>query len=372
MIITLTAAVATVSGMLMAFESLRKYSHMLSSLLLLIFFYLLVGGNSDNADYLTYVWTYQGSSDFTWDRFGYWAYYLTIAFCRNLGLDFVSYRLIMYGIGFLFLFLFMRKIIGWSPLFLFFYFIFPMGIDATQMKNFVAMTILAYAFTFLCSSSKKGNIFYYLLVLLASGFHVAFLIFLPVPFFRRALSIRYFSVIFWTIVLSMIVLLSTGPGNTAFMTFLGTITPDDLMDKQALYLNQSVRFGYIIFLIANILIAVGLRYVWKVASQSLTATITEKNFIHLAYICSLYSFLFFPFYMFTLEFARFFRDLFPIFHAAIVIALNVMCPKYLTITVRQILLLGCYLILLFYMGIFVIYNVFDSTVIPLFQSNIFI
>ena len=79
----------------MAFESLRKYSHMLSSLLLMIFFYLLVGGNSDNADYLNYVWTYQGSSDFTWDRFGYWAYYLTIAFCRNLGLDFVSYRLIM-------------------------------------------------------------------------------------------------------------------------------------------------------------------------------------------------------------------------------------------------------------------------------------
>lgn len=109
MIITLTAAVATVSGMLMAFESLRKYSHMLSSLLLMIFFYLLVGGNSDNADYLNYVWTYQESSDFTWDRFGYWAYYLTIAFCRNLGLDFVSYRLIMYGIGFLFLFFIYEK-----------------------------------------------------------------------------------------------------------------------------------------------------------------------------------------------------------------------------------------------------------------------
>lgn len=372
MIITLTAAIATVSGMLMAFESLRKYSHMLSSLLLMIFFYLLVGGNSDNADYLNYVWTYQNGAGFTWGRFGYWAYYLIIEFCRNLGLDFVSYRLIMYGIGFLFLFLFMRKVVGWSPLFLFFYFIFPMGIDATQMKNFVAMTILAYAFTFLCSSSKKGNIFYYLLVLLASGFHVVFLIFLPVPLFRRVLSLRYFSVVFGIIVFSMIIFLSTGSGNTAFLTFLGTIVPDDLMDKQALYLNQSVRFGYIIFLIANILTTVGLRYIWKVASHSVTATTTEKKFVHLAYICSLYSFLFFPFYMFTLEFARFFRDLFPIFHAAIVIALHVMCPKYLTVTARQILLFGCYLILLFYMGIFVIYNVFDSTVIPLFQSNIFV
>ena len=156
------------------------------------------------------------------------------------------------------------------------------------------------------------------------------------------------------------------------MTFLGAIAPADLMDKQALYLHQSVRFGYIIFLIANILTTVGLRYVWKVASHSVIATTTEKKFVHLAYICSLYSFLFLPFYMFTLEFARFFRDLFPLFHAAIVIALNVMCPKYLTITGRQVLLCVCYLILLFYMGTFMIYNVLDSTAIPLFQSNIFI
>lgn len=371
MIITLTAAVATVSGMLMAFESIRKYKHILSALLLLIYFFLLVGGNSDNADYLNYVWSYQNGAGFTWGRFGYWAYYLIIASCRNIGFDFVSYRLLMYGIGFLFLFLFMRKAVGWSPLFLFFYFIFPMGIDATQMKNFVAMTILAYAFTFLCNSSRKGTILYYLLVLLASGFHVVFLIFLPVPLFKRLLSIRYFSVIFGFIVLSMIVLLSTGPGNTAFMTLLGAIAPDDLMDKQELYLKQAVRFGYLIFLAANIFITVGLRYVWKIVSHSLTATISEKNFVHLAYICSLYSFLFLPFYMFTLDFARFFRDLFPIFHAAVVIALNIMCPKHLTVTARQILLFGCYLILLFYMGFFVIYKEFDFTVIPLFQSNIF-
>lgn len=372
MIPILTVATAIVSSMLIAFESLKKYSHMISTLLLLIFFFLLVGGNSDNADYLNYIWSYQDSTDFTWNKIGYWAYFLIIALSRSFGFDFVTYRLVMYGIGFLFLYLFMRKIVGWSPLFLILYFIFPMGIDATQMKNFVAMAILTYAFTFLCYPSKKNTFFYSILVLLASGFHVVFIIFLPAPLFKKIMEIRYFSLIFGIMVLSMIILLSAGPGNTLFMNLLGAVTPEDLTNKRELYLAQSVRFGYIAYLIANVLTTIGLKYAQNVVDNSLTATVNEKNFVHLAYTCSLYAFLFFPLYMFTLQFARLFRDLFPIFHAAVVIALNVICPKYLTVNIRQVLLLGCYLILLFYMWFLVIYGVFDSTVIPLFQSNIFI
>lgn len=352
-------------------EAKNNQKHILSVLVFFLFLLLLMGGNCDNADYLNYQVKYQMTTNIEDIKSSYWAYFFSLFFFNQCGVSFVAYHFFIYGLGLFFIFLLMRKTTKWSLLFLILYCIYPMMMDPTQMKNFVAMTIFSYAVTFLVESSRKNDLKYILFLILSAGFHIVFLIYLPLLLFRKIIDLKYFTPILISGIFILSVLFSYTSLNSALMGTMKSLIADDISDKEA-YFIQGVHWGYLPYLMANIIICINANYLRKKAKVSDVLTLYQKKFLDVCFLISVYAFLFVPFYQFTLDFARFFRDLFLIIHAGIVLglqALSVSSQRFV-ISIKQSTVLSIYILILIVLFGWDIFRVYDTVVYPLFHSNV--
>lgn len=352
-------------------EAEDNKKHIISVLLSFLFLLLLMGGNSDNADYSNYQSSYQEAANFWNVKKSYWAYYFSMFFFNKLGLSFEIYHFAIYGVGLFFIYCLMRKTMGWSLLFLLFYCIYPMMMDPTQMKNFMAMVIFSYAATFLIDSSFKNDIKYIFLVILAAGFHLSAFIYLPLFIFRRFTNKKHFMTILIVGVFAISILFSFTSLNSFLMTTMTAFIADDISSKEA-YFYQGVRLGFLPYLFANIVIFLIANYLRKNAKSSFELTEYQKNFLNLVFIISAYAFLFVPFYQFTLDFARFFRDLFLIFSVGMALGIRGLSvsKQRFVISVKQGIVFGIYFVTLLILFGWDISRVYDTVVQPLFNSNV--
>lgn len=154
---------------------LRRYDASMNTwIFLMIILYVF---NIGNPDYHAYVYAYNnrvGAHEWLWN-------YLSII-AKDSGLDYILFRFILVTISFL---LIRKTIVKYSfrpDIVCILYFIFPFALDVTQVRNFIAMSILVYAFPLLIYRKLFNRLCFILLTILAAGFHYAAYIYLPLAF----------------------------------------------------------------------------------------------------------------------------------------------------------------------------------------------
>lgn len=103
----------------------------------------------------------------------------------QLGLSFYHYRIFIFGITFL---IFRKVVLDYAkkPVFVLLCFmVFPFLLFCVQMRNAIGIVFVMYGIRFLKNNTKKGNIKYILLILIASMFHETCLFYLVFVFVNR-------------------------------------------------------------------------------------------------------------------------------------------------------------------------------------------
>lgn len=349
----------------------RKYP--LSEILLLLLIILMMGGTYGNADWQAYKIRYQESASGNFITNPQWAQSLFGYLCNLLGLNYDQYRLVYVAVGVLLIYRVFKRYTDSAFLPLIFYMISPMIIDATQLKNFMMMAILANALPCLVDGSLKSKIKYILLVVLAAGFQITGFAYLPLVIFcdtgcrtkYRALSVLP--------IIVLDVLLARKSVVAQFYSTILTFLNSDTSNRMSSYGQKQVSYGYLVYWLATFLIFFMLHYAKKMVQKAENSD-EKKKIIDVAYMCSIYSFAFFPLHLLTIDFSRLFRNFAIMNHVAISNALqrgeNVTAPKRKGVFARDKTFLAVsYFVYLLYLFRFDIAGYMDTVVIPFFSDN---
>lgn len=147
--------------------------------IVLVCFALLITLCVGNNDYKTYQDAYFHITDSN-DHFELLYVAISDIF---FGMGF-SYQVFLFCISFVALILMSSTVYRYSykpEMVLLLYFIFPFIIDATQIRNFIAMAISIYSFRFLVDKDKYWIINYYLGLTIALFFHTASIVLFIIP-----------------------------------------------------------------------------------------------------------------------------------------------------------------------------------------------
>lgn len=137
-----------------------------------IFLWLLMGWCANNADTLVYKLRYENPYNLSTEPM----FLLLIQFCKQIGLSFSEYRIVLTGIFLFILFLSIYKSAANYNLALLLYFIFPYFFDAVQLRQFTANSIVIVAILVLQNTdwSKAVRIIGFVgLTLLSASLHAS-------------------------------------------------------------------------------------------------------------------------------------------------------------------------------------------------------
>lgn len=349
----------------------KKYT--VSEIFLLLLIIFMMGGNYGNPDWMAYQIRYQESAAGGFLSNAQWAHSLFGYICNLAGLSYDYYRLLYISVGVLLIYRVLKRYVDFAFLPLIFYMISPMIIDATQLKNFMMMAILSNALPCLIDNSMKSKIKYVALVFLAAGFQVTGFAYLPLVIFcdtgckkkYRALSVLPI------ILLDILLARKTAVVNVYY--YLLRFLSSDTSTRMQSYGQKQVRYGYLVYWLATFVIFFilwfGKRMMKKVENCE-----DRKKIIDVAYMCSIYSFAFFPLHLLTIDFSRLFRNFAIINHVAVANALqrkdSISIPNRKGIVSKDKAFLAVsYFVYLLYLFRFDIAGYMETVVIPFFTNN---
>lgn len=361
------------------YERIHSRRHILSSLLLFITVLLAMGGNSENADTWIYMRRYQDAT-FHAEGSTQWAQQYFLFICNKLGFSFQQFRFIYYLIGLSLICITAYKVISSQPSFLLFYILFPMLIDATQMKNFMAMAILSFAIPFLLNAGWKNKLTYILLIFLAAGFQLAAYAYLPLILFANTTNKKSIRALAILLVAAFSLLFSNRfLGKYLPVFILQNLSETTVVRVQKFFYRQ-INLGYLVYFLATFIVFFFLRKIHRDMQTFEKAKASEKQFVELCYLCSIYSFAFFPFYLFASDFSRLLRNFSIINHIAVVLYIQALRreekptsyrgrDRALLIPTRSFFFVVAYLLYLAYMYYWDIAVFYDTVVVPFFTYN---
>ncbi|PIO83029.1 hypothetical protein BSQ39_05300 [Loigolactobacillus backii] len=207
-------------------------------------FIIFTYASSEISDYSVYE-VYYNTPDFNIEP----GFSLLEKISNSLGFSFFQFRTSIAILGFLILFLAVRKITHRYSYFLSIYFLFPFFYDVIQMRNFLMMTCAFYAATFLIKGTWRDVLLSIIWILIAGSIHLLGYIFLVgiLIWLINKHSSKAMNIILIIIIVSSILLII--PGLRAFVSDMvirvaGSSTGrlSHLME----YSNVSVRYGFII------------------------------------------------------------------------------------------------------------------------------
>ena len=140
--------------------------------------WVLAAFNLSNADLTNYQREYAWISEgiFTAENARYLGYYFLQLISSKIGLDFLSFKVLVFLGVFLLLAYSLRKITKNFNIALAFYLAYSYGIDVVQVKTLIANTLVFFAIANFLSKKESSNydkIIFILLLVLASSFHFA-------------------------------------------------------------------------------------------------------------------------------------------------------------------------------------------------------
>ena len=357
-------------------EKHGKSGHRISSMVLFIWIYILLSGNYENADTYNYEVEYnENLTGFGFSVTGFWGYYFLNKLCQALSMSYYQSRFVAYVIGFLALIMAIDKMKINRYMTLVLYMLFPMLIDGTQTKNFIAMSLLTLAMTFLISGKKSDKIIFMVLIILAGGFHPIFYVYFPLVICdskkvqtRFVLPIVLFSLIF------------ANRGMSSLLADFILAHLDEFLAERASKFFMSRVGGYWVKFLATGTIITLVYIMRRAVLLNPDSKDEEKRFSNIVMYCALFSLTFLPFYFWRSDFARLLRSFFPVFHMLFIMFLNVKnIPPIkqgkksymLELATSKPMIIMMYLMLLGYMFYWDIYLFKDIVIIPLFTYNSF-
>lgn len=278
---------------------------------LLIFMWVLFGLNSWNADYFGYQQTYNSiginnafESYFQEFEIGY-KFVCRVAY--KFGFDYNLFLATFSIIGLLLITSTIFKYTKRRSYVLGLYFLYPFMMDIVQIRNFMAMAIILFAFRYLISNRKVDKIKYIFFVLIASTFQtvgIFYLILVLAPIKNRATLVKVVGGI--TIgIIGVISLLNNGIS----IPIISTIS--------YLYLKTSIatRLGYLVYFFISFNLV---RFARKknleilLKNDDINSEIdieSELEFGEIVYNINIILFCIYPLLFLSVDFIRLYRNL---------------------------------------------------------------
>lgn len=287
------------------FES-NKYAsfvYKLFNYLIIVFLIVIMAGNTNNPDTQIYLNIYKSTEFFSKD-FGFG--YLILLF-NKMNLSFYALRFVISAIGIILIDFTLKKLKADKRIFYILYVLYPFFFDLVQMRNFLAMSIVFFAFYILTNSNKYNRLKYVILVLLAASFQKTALAYLPFAFLDK--TDKYFNIIYAVIILVSLYLAFNRGTLLTFSNFLDQNFSENLNGLHSKLLEQT-RFGWIVTWAYQFINYFSIKYIYDKKKDILTKS--EYQCAKIAHYINKYMFIFLPLYILTPTFSRIMRNVIPI------------------------------------------------------------
>ena len=275
-------------------ETTRRIEHKWSICLVIVLISLMMGGNTDNPDIVNYKISYLNSADLSSVfRSNQWLMTLVMCISNKLNLEFLTFRVLFYFFGVLIIFVSIKRYVGYNIWALLFYMVFPMIIDATQMKNFMAMAMLTNAFCYLGDSGLKSRLFYVISCVVGAGFHVICYAYIPLVLILNVSAKKIARFIFAVATIAFSAIFVNEKMLDILASFLLGNVSENLAERTYVFFNSRVENGYIVYVIETVLIFLILFLINK-EKNILNDALTNKQvmFLQRVYIAAIYIILF--------------------------------------------------------------------------------
>ena len=346
----------------------QKDTVVVFALLAIVAIYL--GGNTENPDYATYQYTYnmgiENEIEFLYTAF------VTIG--KALGFSYQIFRLELYCLALLLLYFAVSRISKTTLVFWIYYCIFPMMLDGTQTRNFIAMTIVVNAIIYLINYSKENVVKFCILIILATGFQVLsvfYLILLLIPYVQNNKIIR--NIIIGVITISVVIALNRSALNSLLSNIVSVL--GDVDPRVEKYGSIQTRYGFLYSWLYHLVI-IGISALIRKQINNMSDVDPQIiNLIDFGYWLSIVSIVYFPFYVLVATFDRIYRTILVFEYIVWVTALKGNQVRLIdkgSIVIRKeampvYSIIICFCGFLFFMKIYSLYK--ETIVKPFFDDN---
>lgn len=328
----------------------------IGNFLLFVLIVLLVGANSQNPDLHNYIYNYSRRTTVVEGSFAF-------SFINNLfynnGISFEVFRLVIYLVGYLILAYANRKLTANHPFVYLAYAISFMMIDSTQTYNFLGMCLFYLGIAYLICDDNKWK--YVLCIVLASGFHVVFLFYLPFIFIYSKTDRKQLLKVY-LIVLGIVVAISIVAGVSGLATIIQRVLTVTGLDTYQNFIQARTRYGHLYPMMTHLVCcAFGVYYYLKAERECLA----NQKIYRLSMLLLLYGVFAFPFFRFQLTLGRLTRNL-----ELLTFITGVNYAKEMTNKHRRTNVFLCLLGLSIFLGYFIVYSSYMDTIVePFFEYN---
>lgn len=343
---------------------LFKMNNKIVILISFVLVWMLVGGNILSADVSNYtsLYTIAPTKGLSLE----YGYTLLEKLGNSLGLEYPVFRLIFAIPPVVLLYYFVKMNIGTNAhLFIIFYLSYLVIMDAEQIRNFSAVTIILFSTLFYLdeSKSKKYRIYSLLIAfLLAFTLHVT-IIFYILFLIYYSKNNKFWTVFFLFNTFLIVVILLFNNNQIPYMeNFINDI--DDWRLKK--YLSSTTNFGFLVPIILSVFNTI---WAFCLADKKELFSNKEKNFLEFTLFINIVSFVFTPVYMMNINFYRLVRNL--LYFNLVSLQLNVnsneigFSRKMFLITISIIINMS------WFVYDFILTDHVDNVLIPILTKNFF-
>lgn len=303
-----------VSVILVIWNIVKKRSK-IGFYILLIWMWILFSFNTNSADFEMYKGYYELGRVYSSYYDGIEILYKISNDLGNLlNLNFIQFKMIYSGIALILLNIAIKRLTTNFSFALGCYFIFPYLIDIVQIRHFMASIIILLAITVLKDRDKKSYIKYYILNMIAIGFHNISIVFLIIPLLNY-ISVKKLSIIVILADIIEIILIIFGGLKLIAKNFLTEEKYQAYFVSDRWQNGFSVMMFYaIIQLICTILfLIISKKFGDKIQEKENDKTNDIKKYRYeLTLKLNIFNMLIFPYYYYLMELTRIFRMILPL------------------------------------------------------------
>lgn len=357
-------------SIILVIMALIKKNSKITFYALLLWMWILFAFNNMNADYEMYKMLYDNGENYSAFHNFEPIFKQLYIIGNNLNIPYETFIAIYSLIGLLILSIAIRKSTKNFSFALACYFLFPFFIDIVQIRHFMAFVILTYAFQYLGKTTKKDIIKYYILNIIAIGFHSASLVFLILPIIQLIpmkkliigiTAIDIILIVFARLNILPALIAKIVTGEKYVLYFSGTQWQNGL---NGIFVFGTVQIGVlvILYLVRKLWNMQKIKNIDNINQEEMN--IRERKF-EAVFKSNIFLLIIIPFYYYLVELARIFRIILLTDYIVIGNSItkksiyNNMYIKIITIIIIIIL----FIFLILYVGIL------DKTVISILSNN---
>lgn len=301
---------------------LKKNRYRLPITLVVIILWLIMGANTKNPDFYTY------SINYVPNRIGSdVGYSLLIKIFSSIGFSYSTFRMIISFMGIFLISRTINKLVINKSAFYLLYLLYPFIIDVVQIRNFLVMSILIYSIPYLLTESKTDRIKFGVFILIASTLQLTAIFYLPILFIEKIRKNNLLKIIISSSIFMIIMVSINKPLLNEFSQVL--LQLGDFDQRILIYSKIQTNYGFLLLWVlqlSSFLLVLWANRILRINNYVINAKKiehnnqvvikrfkeTENRYLGIIKWINIYAFLFLPFYVFQITFARLLRNIIPL------------------------------------------------------------